>query len=174
MRNKIHSEQAVEHAWKYFELHSNQRIILFNYFLFIIAGLGTAIGVSIQSSSNFAYIGIFLSIFLSITAFIFWKLDQRTSFLIKQSEEVFKKLERNSSIDIGIFCNEESNLIRVNINKNSFSKIITYGFIFRLTFSIMGTIGLVGILVFSLIIFEKISFESQEKVDNLSISKRKG
>lgn len=49
MTNKINSDQAVEHAWKYFELHSNQRITLFNYFLFIMAGLGAAIGA--ESSS---------------------------------------------------------------------------------------------------------------------------
>ena len=30
MASNISSEQAVEHAWKYFELHSNQRITLFN------------------------------------------------------------------------------------------------------------------------------------------------
>ncbi|MCA4780618.1 hypothetical protein HXZ77_15255 [Acinetobacter johnsonii] len=171
MTNRINSEQAVEHAWKYFELHSNQRITMFNYFLFIIAGLGTAIGVSIQSSSTFAYIGIFLSIFLSITAFVFWKLDQRTSFLIKQSEEVFKRLERNSSIDIGIFCNEESNLIRANMGKKYLSKILTYGLIFRATFLIMGLIGLIGVLIFSLIIFEKISFETPKKNDTTLISK---
>lgn len=166
MRDKIHSEQAVEHAWKYFELHSNQRITLFNYFLFINAGLGTAIGVSIQSSNNFAYIGVFLAFFLSITAFIFWKLDQRTSFLIKQSEEVFKKLERNSSVDIGIFCNEDSNLIKANEKKNFLSKIISYGFIFRATFLIIGLIGLIGVLIFSLIIFEKISFEDPKKTNS--------
>lgn len=169
--NRINSEQAVEHAWKYFELHSNQRITMFNYFLFIIAGLGTAIGVSIQSSSSFAYIGMFLSIFLSITAFIFWKLDQRTSFLIKQSEEVFKKLERNSSIDIGIFCNEESNLLKANVKRNFVTKIITYGLIFRVTFLIMGLIGLIGVLVFSLIVFEKVSFEAPQKTDNTLTSK---
>ena len=103
MTNKINSEQAVEHAWKYFELHSNQRITMFNYFLFIIAGLGTAIGVSFQSASTFAYIGIFLSIFLSITSFVFWKLDQRTSFLIKQSEDVFINLYLYFFIYIGNF-----------------------------------------------------------------------
>lgn len=168
MTNKINSEQAVEHAWKYFELHSNQRITMFNYFLFIIAGLGTAIGVSFQSASTFAYIGIFLSIFLSITSFVFWKLDQRTSFLIKQSEEVFKKLERNSSIDIGIFCNEESNLSKANMEKNFVTKIITYGLIFRSTFLIMGLIGLIGVLVFGLIVFEKISFETPIKTNNKS------
>ncbi|TGP42573.1 hypothetical protein EN873_45215 [bacterium M00.F.Ca.ET.230.01.1.1] len=172
MTNKISSEQAVEHAWKYFELHSNQRITMFNYFLFIVVGLGTAIGVSMQSSITFAYIGIFLSIFLSVSSFFFWKLDQRTSFLIKQSEEVFKKLERNSSIDIGIFCNEENNLIKANEKKNFFSKIMTYGSIFIFFFLLMGIIGIMGVLVFSLIIAKEISFESNSKVDNTPICKK--
>ena len=99
MTNRIASEQAVEHAWKYFELHSNQRITMFNYYLFIMAGLATAIGVTLQTSKNFAYIGVLLCIIEVIVSIIFWKLDQRTSFLIKQSEAVFKKLERNSEVD---------------------------------------------------------------------------
>ena len=171
MASNISSEQAVEHAWKYFELHSNQRITLFNYFLFIMAGLGTAVGVILQSSNKFSYVGIFISIFIIVVSVVFWKLDQRTSFLIKQSEQVFKKLERNSSIDIGIFCNEESNLIRANMGKKYLSKILTYGLIFRATFLIMGLIGLIGVLIFSLIIFEKISFETPKKNDTTLISK---
>jgi len=90
-----------------------------------------------------------LSIVVSI---IFWKLDQRTSFLIKQSEAVFKKLERNSAIDIGIFCNEEANLERSNKERLFFNKIITYGFIFRTIFFITGVIGCVGVIIFLLII----------------------
>ena len=134
MTNKINSDQAVEHAWKYFELHSNQRITLFNYFLFIMAGLGAAIGASLQASNKFSYVGIFISIFIILVSIVFWKLDQRTSFLVKQSEQVFKNLERNSSIDIGIFCNEEANLARANQNRMLLNKIITYGLIFRSTF----------------------------------------
>ncbi len=152
MTNKINSEQAVEHAWKYFELHSNQRITMFNYYLFIMAGLGTAIGVILQTSKNFAYVGIFLSILSIVVSIIFWKLDQRTSFLIKQSESVFKKLERNSAIDIGIFCNEEANLERDNKDKLFFNKIITYVFIFRTIFFITGMIGCLGVIIFLSII----------------------
>ena len=83
MTNKINSEQAVEHAWKYFELHSNQRITMFNYFLFIIAGLGTAIGVSFQSASTFAYIGIFLSIFPLYTTNFTEPLSYQDSAFLK-------------------------------------------------------------------------------------------
>ncbi|MDH2518611.1 MULTISPECIES: hypothetical protein [Acinetobacter calcoaceticus/baumannii complex] len=152
MTNRINSEQAVEHAWKYFELHSNQRITMFNYFLFIIAGLGTSIGVILQTSKNLSYVGIFLSILSIIVSIIFWKLDQRTSFLIKQSEAVFKRLERNSPIDIGIFCNEEANLEKNNIDKCFITKIVTYGLIFRTIFIITGMIGCLGVLIFLSII----------------------
>lgn len=152
MTNKINSEQAVEHAWKYFELHSNQRLTMFNYYLFIMAGLGTAIGVILQTSKSFAYVGIFLSILSIVVSIIFWKLDQRTSFLIKQSEAVFKNLERNSAIDIGIFCNEEANLERSNKDKLFINRIITYGFIFRTIFFITGLIGCIGVSIFLLII----------------------
>ncbi|WP_171292645.1 hypothetical protein [Acinetobacter baumannii] len=67
--------------------------------------IGHYIGVILQTSKNFSFVGIFLSILSINVSIIFWKLDQRTSFLIKQSEAVFKRLERNSPIDIGIFCN---------------------------------------------------------------------
>ena len=156
MTNRIASEQAVEHAWKYFELHSNQRIAMFNYYLFIMAGLATAIGVTLQTSKNFAYIGVLLCIIAVIVSIIFWKLDQRTSFLIKQSEAVFKKLERNSDIDIGIFCNEESTLAKSNEKRFFLNKIVTYGTLFRSIFLISGVIGALGVIVFFLIIMEYI------------------
>jgi len=151
MANRINSDQAVEHAWKYFELHSNQRTTLFNYFLFIMAGLGAALGAIFQASNKFSYIGIFISIFIVLVSIIFWKLDDRTSFLIKQSEQVFQRLERNSSVDIGIFCNEDANLEKANKNRNFLNKIITYGKLFRLTFLITGIIGVLGIILFILI-----------------------
>ncbi|MEK5763112.1 hypothetical protein [Acinetobacter junii] len=158
MVNKISSDQAVEHAWKYFELHSNQRTTLFNYFLFIMAGLGTAVGVILQADIKYSFVGIFLCCFILLVSFLFWKLDQRTSFLIKQSEKVFKLLERNSSVDIGIFCQEDSNLARENSSRVWLDKIITYGKIFRWTFFITGFIGYLGCIVFILRLQNVLSF----------------
>jgi len=151
MANRINSDQAVEHAWKYFELHSNQRTTLFNYFLFIMAGLGAALGAILQASNKFSYVGIFISIFVVLVSIIFWKLDDRTSFLIKQSEQVFQHLERNSSVNIGIFCNEDANLDKANKERNILNKIITYGKLFRSTFLITGIVGVLGIILFILI-----------------------
>lgn len=158
MVNRISSEQAVEHAWKYFELHSNQRTTLFNYYLLIMVGLGTAIGVILQADAKFSYVGVFLSSFVSLVSYLFWKLDQRTSFLIKQSEQIFKNLERNSSVDIGIFCKEEANLAKINLDKNYFNAILTYGKIFRFTFFTTGGVGLLGIIFFFLRIFDCVKY----------------
>ncbi|MBP7912789.1 MAG: hypothetical protein KAZ47_02895, partial [Streptococcus sp.] len=56
--------------------------------------------------------------------------------------------ERNSSIDIGIFCNEDANLERANKNKAFVNQIITYGLLFRSTFFITGLVGVIGVLIF--------------------------
>lgn len=148
MTNRISSEQAFEHAWKYFELHSSQRTTLFNYFLFIIAGLGAGIGATFQASNDLLYIGTFLSIFVVLVSIVFWKLDQRTSFLVKQSESILKTLENNSDSAIGIFINENANLIEENKNRNYFSKILTYGAVFRFTFGVTSFVGIGLVILF--------------------------
>lgn len=159
MENKISSEQLMEHAWKYFEIHSNQRITLFNYFLFIMTGLGASIGITLQASLKFGYVGIFLSFFVSLVSFVFWKLDQRTSFLIKESEKTLILLERNSAVDFGIFSKEEANLDKHNTNKFYIFQTFTYGKIFRLVFFTTGLVGVLGMVVFILKIFACISLK---------------
>ncbi|MBS7827421.1 hypothetical protein J7624_09725 [Wohlfahrtiimonas chitiniclastica] len=150
MKNLEKNTQAIEHAWKYFELHAGQRITLFNYFLFIMAGLGAAIGAVLQNIEKFLYIGVFVSIFTIIIAIIFWKLDQRTAFLVKQAENILKNLEKNSDIAVLLFSSEEANLTKYNATKYIFNKIITYGTIFRSIFFITGVIGIIGTTIFVL------------------------
>ncbi|MGE6572456.1 hypothetical protein [Psychrobacter namhaensis] len=154
MANNFNSEQLVEHAWKYFILHSTQRMTLFNYFLFIMAALGAGIGAILQASDKLEYTGIYLSFLVVIVSIIFWKLDQRTSFLIKRSENVLIDLEARSGNGIEIFRNEENNMLDENSNRFLFNKIITYGKIFRFTFCITGTVGVIGIAMFVLKMFD--------------------
>lgn len=154
MANNFNSEQLVEHAWKYFILHSTQRMTLFNYFLFIMAALGAGIGAILQASDKLEYTGIYLSFLVVIVSIIFWKLDQRTSFLIKRSENVLIDLEARSGNGIEIFRNEENNMLDENSNRFLFNKIITYGKIFRFTFFITGTVGVISIAMFVLKMFD--------------------
>ena len=148
MANNFNSEQLVEHAWKYFILHSTQRMTLFNYFLFIMAALGAGLGATLQATNKLEYMGVYLSLFVVIVSIIFWKLDQRTSFLVKQSESILKILEGNSDSAIGIFINENANLIEENKNRNYFRKILTYGAVFRFTFGVTGFVGIGLVLLY--------------------------
>jgi hypothetical protein len=110
--------------------------------------LGAGIGATLQASNDLLYMGTFLSIFVVLVSIVFWKLDQRTSFLIKQSESILETLENNSDSAIGIFINENANLIEENKNRNYFSKILTYGAVFRFTFRVTSFVGIGLVILF--------------------------
>ena len=84
---------ALEHAWSYFQLHATQRITVFNYFVVFSGVLATGLATAVQANPRLAAVGIVLGLLLSLLSFLFWKLDQRASFLIKHAEELIKTLE---------------------------------------------------------------------------------
>jgi hypothetical protein len=85
-------ESALEHAWRYFELHANQRMTVFNFFL-VLAGLAAAgLAAAVQGSPRFAVLGIVWGLLLALVSFVFWKLDQRASFFIKLAEAAIAEL----------------------------------------------------------------------------------
>ena len=142
-------EKIFEHAWSYFQLHSQQRITLFNYYITISTIICTAIAYCYQSTARAEYlkIGIFLSIFLLILTFIFWKFDQRTSFLIKHSERILKKIEtENFETSLYLFKVEGEYLLKENLNKEYIlCKIWTYGKSFRMIFLLMVLLSIIAI-----------------------------
>ena len=142
-------EKIFEHAWSYFQLHSQQRITLFNYYITISTIICTAIGYCYQSTAREEYlkIGIFLSIFLLILTFIFWKFDQRTSFLIKHSERILKEIEaENFETSLYLFKVESESVLKENLNKECIlCKIWTYGTSFRVIFLLMALLSIAAI-----------------------------
>ncbi|ENG1110042.1 hypothetical protein WFP10_12650 [Yersinia enterocolitica] len=127
-----------EHAWKYFELHSQQRMTVFNFYIAVIGLLATGYGVCIQIGGGFIYLTPALGLFITFITFIFYKLDQRVSFLIKNSESVLKAFEQGlQKPDLKIFTRDDV----VLLNKNIFS-MWTYGKCFRITFYILANIGI--------------------------------
>ncbi|UDQ82429.1 hypothetical protein LJN55_11625 [Erwinia rhapontici] len=140
---------AFEHAWKYFELHSQQRMTVFNFYIAVIGLLGTGSGICLQLGGTFIYFTSALGIFITFITFIFYKLDDRISFLIKNSELALIKLEGNINIyEIKIFTIENNN-IQLN---NGFFSMWTYGKCFRVSFYVLAYIGMVISLI-PLIIF---------------------
>lgn len=89
----MESEKIIDHVWKYFEIHSQQRMTLFNFFIVVVGGIASAIGFCLQSEKDLTFIIYSLIVVLLTISFLFYKLDQRTSFLIKRCEKNLVKLE---------------------------------------------------------------------------------
>ncbi|NKB65750.1 MAG: hypothetical protein GKR89_01695 [Candidatus Latescibacteria bacterium] len=146
------TQQLRQYAWDYFHLHSTQRMSVFNFFTFLAAlmttGLVTTFGPNFQAHS----LGIALGALLSLIAFVFWKLDQRTRFLIKNAEEALKELE--GSIGGEQDQPHPATLFRYEEHRTSaarraqsiwpWRRQLSYGKSLNLVFLLFGLFGLIG------------------------------
>lgn len=130
-------ERSIEHAWKYFELHAQQRMTVFNFFLAIAGLVAAGVGVALQQGGKFSQLVSLLGCFLILVSFIFWKLDQRVSTMIKQAETALCHLEGvGLSSEAAIFSNE-----LLVVKGKGIGAVWTYGRCFRLSFLLVSVIG---------------------------------
>jgi hypothetical protein len=141
-------ENKFEHAWRYFQLHATQRITVFNYFLLISGVVASGLAATLQGSQRFSSLGVVLGLLLTLVSFVFWKLDQRTAFLIKHAELVLIEIEKEASDKKYQIFNLELELTSgERNNKNVWLRRWSYGKSFRLIFIIMSFFGLGGTLL---------------------------
>ncbi|RZI20983.1 hypothetical protein [Pseudomonas orientalis] len=131
-------ERSMQHVWKYFELHAQQRMTVFNFFLAISGLVAAGIGVSLQQGSKFSVFASFLGAFLSLISFLFWKLDARISAMIKRAELALCHIEKSGLIQEAAIFSSDDSVVR---NKG-FLSIWTYGKCFRISFFTVGFIGI--------------------------------
>lgn len=142
------SNNLLEHAWRYFELHANQRIIIFNYFLVVSGALSAGLATALQGSQRFSSLGIMLGILLIVVSFVFWKLDQRVSYLIKHSESIITDLEQNLTIKKAHVFRLEPEKSKEVLNEGYWwSRHWTYGSSFRFVFITMALFGSAGMIL---------------------------
>lgn len=96
-------------AWDYFSVHASQRLTIFNFYIVSSSVIATSFFASFKSDSNLESARPALAALLCFIAFIFWKLDQRNKFLIKNSEQTLKYFEGLEGVDVvaKIFTREE-------------------------------------------------------------------
>ncbi len=138
------TRDMLEHAWRYFDLHAQQRMSLFNYFLIASGSVAAGLAASLQRSGLFQILGTGLGALLILISFVFWKLDQRSAFLVKHAEEALTELEST-------FQNPAVRLVyreplRTAARESGFiiTRMWTYGAVFRLVYAVMGIVGLTG------------------------------
>ena len=140
-----HAANMREHAWKYFELHANQRIAVFNFFLVASGAIAAGLAATLQGSQRFSSLGIALGLLLVLVSFVFWKLDQRVSFLIKHAESALSETEQAfPASDACLFKYEPAVTAAAATDAWWWTKHWTYGRSFRFVFWVMGLFGVAG------------------------------
>lgn len=134
---------AFEHAWKYFEIHTQQRMTVFNFYIAIIGLLAAGSGVCLQQGGKYAYFAAVLGAFIIFMSFIFFKLDERVSSLIKNSEGALQELEDGFDNLSNVIFQKESSDTSVN---TSLCSVWTYGRCFRVSFFVVANVGLILLL----------------------------
>ncbi|MBX9925798.1 MAG: hypothetical protein K2Y05_05525 [Hyphomicrobiaceae bacterium] len=155
---------AVEHAWRYFELHSTQRLTVFNFFVvfssLIAAGLGSVVSGEVTASG----FGIPLGLLLCLLALVFWKLDQRNSSLIKRAEQVLSLAEgRSMEPAYRLFERESDAATAANATGGRFLGQWTFGQSFRLMFLVMAFAGAGGVALSTLRLARVINWGQQSE-----------
>lgn len=138
----------LEHNWKYFELHANQRMQMFNFFIVVSTTISAGIGAFIKDKDYLILI-LFLCFALTLISLIFWKLDRRTSNLIKHVEFSMIKIESSfgeNHEECKLFSTEAQKTKEVLDTHGYFMQQWSYSRCFNLMFITMGGAGLLGIL----------------------------
>jgi len=135
-----------EHAWRYFELHANQRMATFNFFLVASGAIAAGLATTLQGTQRVSSLGVALGILLMLVAFISWKLDQRVAFLVKHAERALSETEQAFPADAAAcLFKYEPHVTAQARNRSSFlTKHWTYGRSFRFVFWVVGLFGLGG------------------------------
>jgi hypothetical protein len=96
-------------AWDYFAIHASQRMSVFNYYIVLSSLITTGYFASLRADSHIEKAGPALGLLLSLFSFIFWQLDKRTRFLIKNGEEALSRFEESDPGDLvtKVFSNEK-------------------------------------------------------------------
>lgn len=155
---KLFDDKDIQkYIWDYFQMHSSQRMLVFNFYIVLSSLMITGIVSTFQAKTNMHLIGSILGFLLTYISFIFWKLDERTKYLIKHSEEALKHIESKFSVDcnqgkphlLQLFIREEflTNEIRKNKNNNILQKQYSYSNNLRSIFLLFGISGFAGMII---------------------------
>lgn len=132
-----------DNAWSYFELHANQRMSIFNFYVTISTAIFTGIAAFLSIGIMSKLIIYALSIILILISIVFWYLDSRTKFLIRISESVMKNIEIETGIneELLLFSREES-----ETKKIGFPQMLSYSKSFRIIYCLFIFLGIMLII----------------------------
>lgn len=143
-----------EYALKYFHIHADQRMRVFQFYIAISTAL-LGVGAFMIKQEQSQEILVFLGLFMAFVSFIFWKLDIRVKGLIKNAEVALKILDDRHKIPdvdggpnpLKLFARDDF-LVDLRKSKDGPLKLghFSYGKCFNWVFAVVGILGFLGAL----------------------------
>lgn len=128
----------VEMLWKYFELHSKQRLQMMNFYLVVESLFFTGLVATMNMKKDTTKYQIGICIAIIFFSWIFHKFDMRTRNLTKNCEEAIKFIESKYASMFGeelmVFTNEER---KTGLSKEwTYTKLMNMQYLFFVTLAI--------------------------------------
>ena len=99
-----------QQACSYFYYHAEQRTTMINFFIAVFAAAIALYGTLL---SQYAWVSMLVAIFMTIVSVIFYLIDLRNRFDVKESQNVIEQIERDYEMNkvhdryaYGVFSNE--------------------------------------------------------------------
>jgi len=122
---------------RWFSIHSEQRLKLFNFYLVLFAGSLTLLAGS-WTRQNYGLL-ILVGFFLLVITFVFKQLDKRTATLVKKAEFSLNEIEK----DLAEFLSPK---VRILWEANKKGDSLTYRQAFNVIYILSTIIAFVSIL----------------------------
>jgi hypothetical protein len=141
----MNDEDLLNYYWKYFELHSKQRIQMINFYITVTVVLYGGLFALIQLDSRLPIAEFFITVFIMLVSGCFLRLDQRTSTLIHGCEECIKELEKSLSEEKQLIHKSESLLESSKSYSSTFSILAICVIASAVVYIILRTIEIIGV-----------------------------
>ena len=138
------------YALKYFEIHAEQRLIAFRFFVTFAIAIGGALTYFLRTEES-SWLSAGLGFLLSFLAVVFWMLDVRTRNLVKNGENALKYLDERCGLSkpdlephvLALFTRDDY----IRDENRSWRKFscgkISYTLCFKIVFVVVFAIGLI-------------------------------
>lgn len=146
--NSIDKEKLLDFYWKYFELHSNQRMQMINFYITVEIVLFGALFTLVSKKTRIPFAEWTASGGITFILIVFWGLDYRTKSLIHWCEDCMRKLEQRYIQKFG----EDLLVISQSERKteDGIRRCFTYSKWLGAQFVIVGIMGIVCLILLAL------------------------
>ena len=87
-------EPMLNHAWSYFQLHAQQRLTAFNFYIVLSSVLTAGLFAALQKD-DIGLVPAAIGFLLGIISFVFAKLDGRNKQLTRNGERALRSLQQD-------------------------------------------------------------------------------